>query len=111
MIEHRSCITEYEQAVGCTVQVVRLRASGTVLTARLSDRHRNDREGLAWHLSRAPELDAILDAQEVADFDIDTAGRSDLAVASDRRIPTSCGRMPGGIRNLTSVAERQRPGK
>lgn len=83
VIEHRSCLAEYEQAVGGTVQIVRLRSSGRVLRDRLTDRHRNDGEGLAWHLSRAPELDAILDARDVADFDVDTTGRSPVDAATE----------------------------
>lgn len=81
-MEQRSSLHDYEQAVGCAVRVVRLRAHRDVLANRLGDRHRHDPKGLSWHLSRAPELDAILDQAGVADAEVDTTGRSltDVAV-------------------------------
>ncbi len=48
-------------ALGATrMLVVRLTAEPDVLTRRLTGRHRDDPDGLAWHLRRAPELEAVL---------------------------------------------------
>jgi adenylylsulfate kinase-like enzyme len=83
VIERRSALPDYERAVGCAVTVVRLRARGDVLAARLHDRHRHDPKGLSWHLSRAPELDAILDQAAVADAEVDTTEREPVDAAAE----------------------------
>lgn len=75
VIEHRSALVDYEQAVGCRLFVVRLRAHADVLTDRLRERHRRDPEGLVWHLNRAPRLTAILDQACVAHVEVETSGR------------------------------------
>jgi adenylylsulfate kinase len=54
---------------GAKPVVVRLRADRDVIRSRLRRRH-VDGLGLDWHLTRAPVLEAILDAAGVADFEI-----------------------------------------
>jgi adenylylsulfate kinase len=83
VIEHRSHLQDYEQAVDSTVSIVRLHADPIVLAERLRDRHRNDPVGLAWHLARASELTAALNQAGVADAEVNTTGRSSLEVAAD----------------------------
>jgi broad-specificity NMP kinase len=83
VIEQRSEVLDHEAAVGCAVTVVRLRAQDGVIAERLRARHREDPEGLAWHLDRAPELDAILEQAAVADAEVDTTGRKPVELASD----------------------------
>lgn len=72
----------YEEALGIPLALCRLRADPPVIRERLSRRHGGDREALEWHLNRAPELDAVLDAQGVDDFSIDvsTATVADAAL-------------------------------
>ena len=83
VIEQRSHLQDYERALDCSISIVRLRADPHVLADRLRDRHRNDPDGLAWHLSRAPELTAVLDLAGVADTEVDTTGRPIPKVAAD----------------------------
>ncbi len=73
----------YESAVAVPLVVCRLHAPPDALTARLRDRHRDEPTELAWHLDRAPELDAILDAAGVADAGVATELRTPLEVASE----------------------------
>jgi gluconate kinase len=55
-----------EQAVGCRITVVRLRAAPEKTAARLRQRHgAADHARLAWHLARAPELEAVLDSSDL----------------------------------------------
>lgn len=83
VIEQRFHLPDYERAVDCTVRIVRLHADPNVLAGRLRDRHRDDPDGLAWHLARAPELTAALDQAGVADAEVDTTGRPIPEVAAD----------------------------
>jgi len=83
VIEQRSHLLDYERALDCRISIVRLRADPHVLADRLRDRHRNDPDGLAWHLARAPELTAVLDLACVADAEVDTTGRPIPEVAAD----------------------------
>ncbi|AZI57186.1 hypothetical protein EH165_02455 [Nakamurella antarctica] len=83
VIEQRSELQDYERALGCPISIVRLRADPLVLADRLRDRHRNDADGLAWHLARAPELTAVLDLADVMDAEVDTTGRLIPEVAAD----------------------------
>jgi len=57
----------YETAVAMPLVACRLHAPPDVLASRLRDRHREEPAELAWHLDRALELNAILDAARVAD--------------------------------------------
>ncbi len=59
----------YEQAVGMPLSVCRLPLDLADVQARLHRRHRDDLEALNWHLQRSGELDAVLDAAEVADVE------------------------------------------
>lgn len=83
VVERRSQRQDYERAVGCAVQVVRLRADPAVLAERLRERHRGDPGGLGWHLARAPQLSAILEEAVVADVEVETTGQSVGKIASD----------------------------
>ncbi len=68
----------YEAAVAMPLVVCRLHATPAVLASRLRTRHLEEPAELAWHLDRAPELDAILDAARVADADVDTDSRTPM---------------------------------
>jgi adenylylsulfate kinase len=71
----------YQDALGVPLQVVRLRASAAVVDPRLRGRHVDDPDGLAWHLHRRGELDAVLDAAEIADAQVWVDGLARRAVA------------------------------
>lgn len=73
----------YEAAVGVPLVVCRLHAQPAALTSRLRARHLDEPAELAWHLTRAPELDAILDAADVADADVTTDARTPAEVATE----------------------------
>lgn len=83
VIERRSDLADYQEAVGCAVVVVRLLAHLSLLSDRLRERHSRDPDGLAWHLARAPELTAILDRARVADAEVETSGRPIGDIAAD----------------------------
>ena len=68
-------------ATGLPLTVVRLRLDPAVLRARLVVRHEGDADGLAWHLSRAEELDGVLDRCGAADATVDTTGLSRVEAA------------------------------
>lgn len=70
--EDRSQLSEVEGALGGPVQVVRLVVPHDVAVARLRRRHVGiEAAGLAWHLARAPELDAILDRADLGAIAVD----------------------------------------
>jgi adenylylsulfate kinase len=73
----------YREAVGVPLTVARLRADLDEVGRRLHGRHRDDESGLRWHLHRSGELDAILDAAGVADFEVRTDDRTVSEVAAD----------------------------
>ena len=79
--ESRSDRERHAEAVGAPLQVVRLLASADVVAPRLRTRHVDDPEGLAWHLHRRGELDAALDAADVADSAVRVDGLDRRAVA------------------------------
>jgi adenylylsulfate kinase len=83
VLERRSDLVRYEDAVGMRVTVVRLRAEPDVLTQRLSARHAIDPRGLTWHLARAGELDNILDDAHVTDHEIYIGARGPESIAAD----------------------------
>lgn len=62
----------YQTALGSPLVVCRLRAPIAVLENRLRKRHVGDPAAFDWHLRRARELEAILDAADVADVEVDT---------------------------------------
>lgn len=61
---------------GAKPVVVRLRADRDLIRDRLRRRH-VDGLGLEWHLARSPELEMILDAAGVADFDLPNDGSTE----------------------------------
>ena len=65
----------YEAALGSRLVVVRLAARPDVVESRLRGRHDgpHDADALAWHLDRARELAAILDAADVDDAVVDVS--------------------------------------
>jgi hypothetical protein len=81
--ETRDDRLRYEVTMGLPLVVCRLHASLPVLRARLELRHVNDPVGLRWHLGRAGQLDAILDAADVADFQLEVDSRSPHDVAAE----------------------------
>ncbi|MFE5776091.1 AAA family ATPase [Brachybacterium sp. NPDC056505] len=64
---------DYEEAFGCPLTVVRLRAPRDLVRSRLRRRHERDPEALAWHLARFDELSAILEVARVEDAAVDAA--------------------------------------
>ena len=79
--ESREERDRHAAAVGVPLRVVRLLATEAVVAPRLHARHAGDPEGLAWHLHRRGELDAVLDAAGVADAEVAVAGLAPAAVA------------------------------
>ena len=72
----------YRSAVGDNRLVFcRLVCSNTELSRRISLRHRDDPEGMAWHLRRAPELSEILNRAGGHDGVVDTTGRTPAEAA------------------------------
>jgi adenylylsulfate kinase len=63
------------------LRAVRLLGTAAWVVPRLRARHVGDPEGLAWHLDRRGELDAVLDAAAVADAEVRVDGLAPPAVA------------------------------
>ena len=63
--------TRHEQAVRVPLTVCRLVADPEAVHRRLHARHRDDADGLGWHLHRAGELAAVQDASAVEDLRLD----------------------------------------
>lgn len=72
VMETESDLESYSSAVGMPLVTCRLKADADVLRDRLLARHFDDDE-LRWHLSRAPELDRILDAASLEDYCLDVS--------------------------------------
>jgi adenylylsulfate kinase len=67
VVQTRDVLDLYEHAIGVAITVVRLKSPPEVVEARLRRRYGDtDPDSLKWHLDRAPELEAILDASPVA---------------------------------------------
>lgn len=67
VIQSPGDLARYEEAVGLSATVVRLVVAPLEVERRLRLRHGElDPGGLRWHVARAPELDAILDASELS---------------------------------------------
>jgi adenylylsulfate kinase len=79
--ESRDDRDRYRAALQVPLQVVRLLGSATVVEPRLRARHVDDPEGLAWHLHRRGELDAVLDVADLADAAVRVDGLAPGAVA------------------------------
>ena len=83
VIEEPAEVPRYAMALQAERMLVcRLLADASVLEARLRARHTDDRETRDWHLNRAGELAAILDAAAVDDVVIDTTARTPREVAT-----------------------------
>ncbi|MBA8795168.1 hypothetical protein FHX74_002796 [Friedmanniella endophytica] len=83
VLEDRSQRDRQQRAIGLPTTVVRLRADPDRIVPRLAARHRDDHDGgagLAWHLARVTELQAILDAADVDDAVVDVTEFDALAV-------------------------------
>lgn len=84
VLEEPSARERYAAAVGVPLVVCRLRVPPDDLRARLHRRHADDPEGLAWHLHRAVELEAVLTAAAIGDAVVDVpvgAGEREVAAA------------------------------
>lgn len=87
VIESEAEIPRYVAALGSgRMFVCRLVARPEVLESRLRFRHRDDPEGLAWHLDRVNGLSKILEAAETDDLVLDSSDipAVELAVAVRR---------------------------
>lgn len=66
VVQDRAQLEQYATALGTIPHVVRLVVPPEQIERRLHSRHGDsDPEGLRWHLSRAPELESILDRSDV----------------------------------------------
>jgi adenylylsulfate kinase len=93
VIEDAGEIQRYRHALqGRPLGICRITADASVLRARLTSRHRDDPDGLRWHLNRAVELDGILVKQSLDDFVVDSSVRSSESVA--REVLDLAGQMP-----------------
>jgi len=84
VIEDADEVQLYRDALeGLPLTVVRLTVDPEVGASRLRARHANDVEGLAWHLHRHGELDAVLSAARIPGPIVDTTARSPRQVAEE----------------------------
>ncbi|HET7036837.1 MAG TPA: hypothetical protein VFI42_14225 [Thermomicrobiaceae bacterium] len=82
VLEDRAELAGYQRALpGAAITVVRLRAAPETLAARVARRELG--AGLEWHLARARELAARMDARPVEDLLVETEGRGVRAVAEE----------------------------
>jgi len=82
VIESRAELEGFRQAVpGAEILVVRLRATPATLQARV--RTRGPWWDMEWHLARAVELAAQMDAQPMEDLLVETDDRDPVTVARD----------------------------
>jgi hypothetical protein len=72
----------HAEAVRVPMTVCRLVADPDAVHRRLHDRHRDDADGLGWHLHRAGELAAIQDASAVEDLRVDVTELSVVEAAA-----------------------------
>ncbi|MFI5271735.1 MAG: AAA family ATPase [Ktedonobacterales bacterium] len=82
VVESRADLQRYRAAVpGAEIVVVRLRAALPTLVARLEARELG--AGRDWHVRRAAELAARMEAGAVADAVVETDGRAVVEIARD----------------------------
>jgi len=83
VVESATSVEKYRMAIGgCPLTVVRITASLESIADRLQKRHEYwDADGLAWHLDRAPELEAALDASGLCPIVISNDGHPHEAAA------------------------------
>jgi shikimate kinase len=80
VVESRAQVDDYAAAMpGSDVIVVRLEVPMPLIMERLEARE--SEHSLAWYRSRAPELQAIMEREQVADLVIDVGQRSPADVA------------------------------
>lgn len=95
VVEDDADRTNYESAIpGAQVRIVRLRLPLAQVEARLRSRERG--ESLHWHLQRAPELEAILDAAGIG------RGPRDLVIELGDRAPEEIARVIADRLGLTA---------
>lgn len=82
VVEHRHQVVEYERAVpGARVTVVRLHVPMELILSRLEDRE--TAATIEWYRRRAPELQAIMEREQVADVVIDVGKQSPEAIGRE----------------------------
>ena len=82
VIEAREELRGYREAVpGAAIVVIRLRATLSTLTGRVTQREVGS--GQDWHLLRAAELAAQMDRDQIEDVVMDTDGRTVAAIARE----------------------------
>ena len=82
VIESRFELGGFRDAIpGADILLVRLRAVPATLQQRV--RHRGQGVGMDWHLNRAVELAAEMDAHPVEDMLVETEGREPTTIAED----------------------------
>ena len=82
VIESREELRGYREAVpGAAITVVRLRATLSTLTGRVTRREVGS--GHDWHLLRAAELASQMDRDQVEDAAVETDGRAVTAIARE----------------------------
>lgn len=86
VIEAQAEIPRYVDALGSEgMFVCRLVARPGVLESRLRFRHRNDPDGLFWHLDRVEELSNILEAADIDDLVLDSSDIPSVELAATVR--------------------------
>lgn len=86
VIEEPAEVDRYLDALGSTGMLLcRVIAPPDVLDARLRERHRDDPDGLEWHLGRVGELSAILDRFDRHDLMVDSSRASATELAATVR--------------------------
>ena len=82
VVESRADLDGYRDVIpGADILLVRLRAAPKTLVARV--RQRGPWRDLEWHLNRAVELAAQMDAQRVEDMLVETEDRDPTTIARD----------------------------
>lgn len=82
VVETRGQLAEYEVALpGTRITIVRLDVPMPLILARLDTRERPGT--LAWYRRRAPELQEVMEREQVADLVIDAGDRSPDAIARE----------------------------
>lgn len=94
VIESREDAERFRRAVGGHATFVRLTADAAVIERRLSARHADDPDGLAWHLARAAELTAILDFAGIDGDVVDTSTDDVEVVAAQVLRAVAAGERP-----------------
>jgi chloramphenicol 3-O-phosphotransferase len=95
VIEEPAEVDRYLDALGSTGMLLcRLVAPPEVLEARLRERHRDDPEGLAWHLARVGELAAVLDRFDRHDLVLESSAASPAELAATVREAAGWDRRP-----------------